>query len=422
MKKFLLILIVLGLAYAGYYMKQHWQKKETSDHGVVPVAQASTEPGSGQSHTPGSTVVTTPETSEQPTESSVELNSDSATMTDGISLYHQKKFPKALEVLQNEFRNAKEPHDKARLLAYVAKTYEYLGQLENAQNSWNLILKDYTQSSYCGDAYYFLAQQQAKQGLLPSSMKSLENAVAYYNKSIGGLRATLELAEYHLQNSHPAEVWKYYSLASRANLPNATRKKIKTILDPIVAELKYKTELTGYTLYTVQSGDILIKIAKKLKTSVCMIRNLNGKQNDQINPKDTLKIIPGNLQIEVYKSSYFLVVYLQNGLYYQSHEVGLGKSDKTPVGTFSIKTKEKEPVWWGTDEQGRKIRVPYGDPRNVLGTRWMGFNHDGIGIHGTAEPDSIGKSRSNGCVRMRNEDVEKLYEIAEYGTQVTIYP
>lgn len=56
----------------------------------------------------------------------------------------------------------------------------------------------------------------------------------------------------------------------------------------------------------------------------------------------------------------------------------------------------------------------------VLGTRRLELG-DGYGIHGTNEPASIGRSVSHGCVRLRNEDVEKLYDMVSVGTPVYIY-
>jgi lipoprotein-anchoring transpeptidase ErfK/SrfK len=46
---------------------------------------------------------------------------------------------------------------------------------------------------------------------------------------------------------------------------------------------------------------------------------------------------------------------------------------------------------------------------------------DGYAIHGTDNPASIGHSVSHGCVRLRNEDIDKLYSMVEVGTPVYIY-
>ena len=73
---------------------------------------------------------------------------------------------------------------------------------------------------------------------------------------------------------------------------------------------------------------------------------------------------------------------------------------------------------------GNIVVPPYGTTARryvgVLGTRRLELG-DGYGIHGTDHPETIGQSVSHGCVRMRNEDVEKLYPMVAVGTPVYIY-
>lgn len=98
---------------------------------------------------------------------------------------------------------------------------------------------------------------------------------------------------------------------------------------------------------------------------------------------------------------------------------GTGKSKElTPEGLFTVTVKAVNPYY-------RKKNIPGGDPRNPLGSRWIGFdalNTDGriYGIHGTNQPQSIGKYISNGCVRLSKENIEKLYDQVPIGTQVLI--
>ena len=58
--------------------------------------------------------------------------------------------------------------------------------------------------------------------------------------------------------------------------------------------------------------------------------------------------------------------------------------------------------------------------KGVLGTRRLLLG-DGYALHGTNNPSSIGQAVSHGCVRLRNEDIEKLYEMVDVGTPVYIY-
>ena len=107
------------------------------------------------------------------------------------------------------------------------------------------------------------------------------------------------------------------------------------------------------------------------------------------------------------------------GIWFRDYEVGIGKNDSTPEGSFEITTKIENPPWhW----QGRVI--PPEDQENILGTRWMGFKNkpglSGYGIHGTRDPSSVPGAVSSGCIRMRNGDVESLFELVPHGAVVTI--
>jgi lipoprotein-anchoring transpeptidase ErfK/SrfK len=91
----------------------------------------------------------------------------------------------------------------------------------------------------------------------------------------------------------------------------------------------------------------------------------------------------------------------------------------TPLGTFTVGKKVVNPIYYHDN-------IPGGDPKNPLGTRFMGLNvfqGDGAGIwaiHGTNEPDLIGQWVSDGCVRMHTEDAVQLFDMVEIGTKVQI--
>ncbi|MFT4415789.1 L,D-transpeptidase family protein [Fredinandcohnia humi] len=89
----------------------------------------------------------------------------------------------------------------------------------------------------------------------------------------------------------------------------------------------------------------------------------------------------------------------------RTYMIGPGTEDSpTPIGTFEITKKSKS---WG----------------GGFGSRWLGLNvpWGDYGIHGTNKPWLVGKNVSHGCIRMRNEDVEELFELVSEGTVVHIY-
>ena len=88
---------------------------------------------------------------------------------------------------------------------------------------------------------------------------------------------------------------------------------------------------------------------------------------------------------------------------------------ETPEGKFKVTTKVPHPVWYHEKKQ-----IPPDSPENLLGTRWLGLDKKGYGIHGTRNPESINEAASHGCVRMYNHDVEELFEWIPVGTPVSI--
>jgi lipoprotein-anchoring transpeptidase ErfK/SrfK len=175
--------------------------------------------------------------------------------------------------------------------------------------------------------------------------------------------------------------------------------------------------------YVVKRGDSVERIARRFGTTVGLIQKGNRLANPNlIKAGDSLRILKGKFSMSISKSRNDLVVLL-NGEFFKRYRVGTGKFDKTPVGTFEISDKITEPVWWRPDGK----EVPFGDPANILGTRWMALRATGdtpdvrgYGIHGTWEPDTIGKSESAGCVRMLNADVEEIFTLVPLHTEVTI--
>ena len=94
-------------------------------------------------------------------------------------------------------------------------------------------------------------------------------------------------------------------------------------------------------------------------------------------------------------------------------DVAVGRpASPTPEGEFHVVNRLTNPTWY----YAGKIVGP--GQSNPLGTRWLGLNIDGYGIHGTNVPSSIGKHASHGCVRMRNRDIEALFELVTVGTTV----
>jgi L,D-transpeptidase ErfK/SrfK len=108
------------------------------------------------------------------------------------------------------------------------------------------------------------------------------------------------------------------------------------------------------------------------------------------------------------------VALVVDGRVVKVYSVAVGKqSTPSPAGTFQVTSRIVKPTWY---HHGEIVRP---GPANPLGTRWLGLSR-GYGIHGTNAPSSIGKPESHGCIRMRNRDVEELFEMVQVGDEVDL--
>ena len=94
--------------------------------------------------------------------------------------------------------------------------------------------------------------------------------------------------------------------------------------------------------------------------------------------------------------------------------VGAPKSP-SPSGSYEIVNRLSEPTYYGFGKV-----VPPGKS-NPVGTRWIGLSAKGYGIHGTNDPKSIGHNVSHGCIRLRNDEIEKLFEMVGVGDAVELH-
>ncbi len=106
---------------------------------------------------------------------------------------------------------------------------------------------------------------------------------------------------------------------------------------------------------------------------------------------------------------------VEDGQVKKVYSVAVGKSSTpSPTGTFTLSRRVANPTY----HHNGKTVLP--GPGNPVGTRWMGLSKQGYGIHGTNEPNSIGKAASHGCIRMAKADLEEFYELVAVGDTVEL--
>ncbi len=107
---------------------------------------------------------------------------------------------------------------------------------------------------------------------------------------------------------------------------------------------------------------------------------------------------------------------VQNGRVVRTYPVAVGADlSPSPSGEFKITHRIAQPTYYAPG-----VVIPPGKA-NPLGTRWLGLSQKGYGIHGTNAPRSIGRRASHGCIRMRNRDIEELFELVRAGDVVELH-
>jgi len=103
----------------------------------------------------------------------------------------------------------------------------------------------------------------------------------------------------------------------------------------------------------------------------------------------------------------------------------VGSEEKpSPSGKFKITAVSDNPTYHYNPKyhfKGVHTNTPFTikpGPNNPVGTRWIGLNGEGYGIHGTADPAKVSKAESHGCVRLTNWDAERLALMVRKGTPV----
>jgi len=223
---------------------------------------------------------------------------------------------------------------------------------------------------------------------------------------------------------HPVVAQKRLSEAVRAGLGGDLARRVHQALRTLAGRLQFsRTCHPGdrYSrLYTVQRGETLSAIGQRFLIPYPLVMKVNGLQTTSIRAGQTLKVIQGPVHLEVLKHRLELRAWLED-VCLRVYPVGLGINNSTPEGTFNVKNKIVDPPYQPQHKPRSAYRAA-GAPDNPLGTRWIDLgNH--YGIHGTIEPETIGREVSEGCIRMYNRHVEEVFDLVVRGaSKVYIRP
>ena len=205
----------------------------------------------------------------------------------------------------------------------------------------------------------------------------------------------------------------------------AVRQTLTSVNEQMVFSPKVTPGDPLVEVHVIQSGDILIRLAPPYSITPELLRRINGVDPQRLFVGQKLKAIKGPFHAVIDNREFRMDLFLdgpQGRVYVRSFPVGLGREGSTPVGTWVVKTNGKlvNPGW--TNPETNQYFAP-DDPQNPIGERWIGLEgtspatqgKTGYGIHGTIQPESIGRQMSLGCIRMRPQDVEVVYDLMVEG-------
>lgn len=300
---------------------------------------------------------------------------------------------------------------------YIAISKEKTGDSDGALKIWEKIVEKFPKSKNIPEAYYYIGNSMEK---AQQDEKALENYTEVMNKFpdspivAGALLGIARLNEKKAQETDAISA--YQTIIEK--YPNSEFVMEAEQRLGEIALTKFVKE--NSKPYEVGSGESLVTIANKFKTTARLITKINNLAGANLHAGQKINVINGNnLNVLINLSECKLYLKSNDDIIKRYYVCPGKKETPTPTGSYNVTEKMIDPTWFSGVETGGKGMIPGGDPRNELGTRWIGFKPT-FGIHGTIFPESIGKAESHGCVRMNNADVEELYDLIAVGTPIKI--
>ena len=286
-----------------------------------------------------------------------------------------------LLILVLAIRQVKRDKDlpQADALYNTALSLQAKGELEKAVGLYQGLLKQFPSASRAAQAWY-------KLGEIYESENLWQKAKDAYSKIV------VDFPNFKQISDVEKRLWDL---------------NIKILFSPIIT----KHDI----VYKVEPQDTLGKIAAEYNSPVDLIMRSNNLKSTMIRPGKRLKISTRKYSVIVDKSQNSLTLKADDAIF-KVYPVATGKYNCTPTGSFTVVEKLKNPVWY---KSGEGV-IAASNPKNILGTRWLGLSEPQYGIHGGATEQDLNKHLTEGCIRMTNAAVEELFTILPRGTEVTI--
>lgn len=248
----------------------------------------------------------------------------------------------------------------------------------------------------------------------PSDIQSAFDATLL---QVNQLAAENRLAEAHLHLS------RWY--ASRDQLDPQRAQTLLDLLDRLAAKVVYSRESHLDRPHVVQPNETLEAIANQYGVPARLLEKINGIQDpNALRPGMELKVVRGPFHAEIELSRFEMTLYLNDGRYAGRFPIGIGNEVPAKEGEYVVTDKAYDPPYTYF-VNGQPYEIPGGNPNNPLGSRLVELGvqagHQGeLAIHGTNNPQTIGSTAPEGCIRLRPQDADDVYDILTTNTSKVI--
>lgn len=254
-----------------------------------------------------------------------------------------------------------------------------------------------------------------------------------------------------LQSATALKAWqKNEGLKETGDLDRAT-KEVLLLTAPILTEYVFNvvdlssthpvpdTWLGKSQVDALLHGSALEMVAERFRANPKLIVKLNpGVDWNNLLPGTALvvpsvvpELPPGKAaHVHVYLAEHVLQAVDESGRILFHCPVSIARNvEKRPVGELHVTVVIPDPNYTfdpevfpevpEAQELGRRLIIPPG-PNNPVGVAWIGLDRPGYGIHGTPEPEKVGRTESHGCFRLANWDARTLLKLAWVGLPVIV--
>jgi hypothetical protein len=205
------------------------------------------------------------------------------------------------------------------------------------------------------------------------------------------------------------------SLYDNPDLPQSQARQLAEMLDQLAGTVIYSRQHFLEQPYIVRPGDTLDQIADKYNVPAILLARINGiRDPQQLEPGQELKVVRGPFNAVIHLDRHELSLMME-GRYAGRFAIGVGCDQPKLEGTYVVREKKINPPYRGPDS----ITVPGGDPRNPLGKFWIGLSNN-VGLHGTVDPQNVGRDDNRGTICLGDRDIDDLYGILSVGSRVVI--